>query len=52
MVDRSSRPHQQPSRTSQAMVRKLVHVRWKQRLGPIQIRDSVRHEDLLVGAVP
>jgi hypothetical protein len=37
MADRSSRPHHSPSRTPQPMVRKIVHLRWKQRLGPIQI---------------
>ncbi len=37
MLDRSSRPHHQPSRTPQPLVRKIVHLRWKQRLGPVQI---------------
>jgi transposase InsO family protein len=37
MQDRSSRPHSSPSRTPQNLVRKVVHVRWKQRLGPVGI---------------
>lgn len=37
MADRSCRPHHSPSRTPQPMVRKIVHLRWKQRLGPVQI---------------
>ncbi len=37
MADRSSRPHHQPNRTPQPLVRKIVHLRWKQRLGPVQI---------------
>jgi transposase InsO family protein len=41
MVDRSSRPHHQPNRTPQPVVRKIVHLRWKQRLGPVGIADRV-----------
>ncbi|WP_345762193.1 IS481 family transposase [Diaminobutyricibacter sp. McL0608] len=37
MADRSSRPHRSPNRTPQPMVRKIVHLRWKQRLGPVGI---------------
>jgi transposase InsO family protein len=37
MQDRSSRPHHSPARTPQPLVRKIVHLRWKQRLGPVQI---------------
>ena len=37
MHDRSSAPHHQPSRTPAPMVRKIVHLRWKQRLGPVEI---------------
>jgi transposase InsO family protein len=37
MGDRSSRPHRSPNRTPQPAVRKIVHLRWKQRLGPVQI---------------
>jgi len=37
MADRSSRPHHSPARTPRPAVRKIVHLRWKQRLGPVQI---------------
>jgi transposase InsO family protein len=41
MNDRSSRPHRQPSKTPQPLVRKIVHLRWKQRLGPVAIADQI-----------
>ena len=41
MNDASSRPHSSPHRTPAPMVRKIVHLRWKQRLGPVQIADRV-----------
>ncbi|MGZ8800366.1 MAG: IS481 family transposase [Aeromicrobium sp.] len=41
MLDRSSRPHLQPNRTSAPVVRKIVHLRWKQRLGPVEIGDRL-----------
>ena len=37
MIDRSSRPHRSPNRTPQHLVRKIVHLRWKKRLGPVAI---------------
>jgi transposase InsO family protein len=37
MDDRSSRPHRSPNRTSSELVRKVVHLRWKKRLGPVAI---------------
>jgi transposase InsO family protein len=37
MADRSSRPHSHPNRTPQAVVKKIVHLRIKKRLGPVQI---------------
>ena len=37
MGDRSSRPHRVANRTPPARVRKIVHLRWKQRLSPIEI---------------
>jgi transposase InsO family protein len=37
MQDRSSRPHHSPARTPRPVIRKIVHLRWKQRLGPVQI---------------
>jgi transposase InsO family protein len=37
MVDRSSRPHISPTKTSVPVMRRIVGVRWRQRLGPVQI---------------
>jgi transposase InsO family protein len=37
MTDRSSRPHHSPTRTPQPVVRKIVHLRWRHKLGPIPI---------------
>src|SRR6478609_9209949 len=37
MNDRPSARHTQHAKTSEPMVRKIVHLRWKQRLGPVQI---------------
>ena len=41
MVDRSSRPRTSPRRTAQPVVRRIVHLRWKQRLGPVAIAARV-----------
>lgn len=37
MGDRSSRPHRIANKTPQHKVRRVVHLRWKKRLSPIQI---------------
>ena len=37
MGDRSSRPHRMPRLTPQPVMRKIVHLRWKQRLGQLEI---------------
>jgi transposase InsO family protein len=37
MRDRSSRPHCSPSRARPEVVRAIVALRWRQRLGPVQI---------------
>jgi hypothetical protein len=37
MADRSSRPHSHPNRTPREIVKKVVHLRIKKRLGPVQI---------------
>ena len=37
MVDRSSRPHRCPARTPAPTVRRIVHLRWRKRLGPVEI---------------
>jgi transposase-like protein len=41
MEDASSRPRHCPNRTPQPVVRKIVHLRWKQRLGPVEIAARV-----------
>ena len=37
MADRSSRPHRQPGRTPQRLVKRIVALRWRHRLGPVEI---------------
>ncbi|HSX96787.1 MAG TPA: IS481 family transposase [Streptomyces sp.] len=37
MADRSSARHTQHAKTPRPVVRKIVHLRWKQRLGPVPI---------------
>ncbi len=51
MVDRSSAPHHQPNRTPAPVVRKIVHLRWKQRLGPVAIADKLGMQASTVHAV-
>ena len=41
MADRSSRPHHSPRRTPAPVVRRIVQLRWRQRLGPAQIAARV-----------
>ncbi len=51
MLDRSSAPHRQPNRTPAPLVRKIVHLRWKQRLGPVEIADRLNMSASTVHAV-
>jgi transposase InsO family protein len=37
MTDRSSRPHHSPAKTPDTAVRRIVALRWRLRLGPVQI---------------
>ncbi len=37
MADRSSRPHRSPTKTLSSTVRKIVHLCWKKRLGPVGV---------------
>ena len=48
MADRSSRPHRQPNRTSQPLIRKVVHMRWKHKLGPVAIGDKVKEGSIVL----
>ena len=41
MADRSSRPHRQPNRTPVPVVRRILHLRWKHRLVPVEIGDRL-----------
>jgi transposase InsO family protein len=41
MVDRSSAPHRQTHRTPPEVVRKIVRLRLRRRLGPVQIADAL-----------
>jgi len=51
MGDRSSRPHRVANRTPAPVVRKIVHLRWKQRLGPIEIGARLHMPPSTVHAV-
>jgi transposase-like protein len=41
MSDRSSRPRRSPTRTSPDVVRQIVRLRWRKRLGPVQIAGQL-----------
>ena len=51
MQDRSSRPLRQPTKTPDPTVRKIVHVRWKRRLGPVGIASVLGLSPSTVHAV-
>ena len=51
MTDRSSRPHRSPNRTSTAVVRKIVHLRWRHRLSPLAIASRLSMSASTVHAV-
>ena len=41
MADRSSRPRTSPAKTSEQLKRQIVRLRWRQRLGPVQIAGQL-----------
>ena len=41
MVDRSSRPAHSPTKTPAHVTRKIVHLRWKKLMGPVQIAGKL-----------
>ncbi len=41
MVDRSSRPRTSPTKTPQPVVKQIVRLRWRKRLGPVQIAGQI-----------
>ena len=51
MVDRSSARHTQHAKTPRPVVRKIVHLRWKQRLGPVPIATKLGMPSSTVHAV-
>ncbi|GAA4091333.1 IS481 family transposase [Nocardioides kongjuensis] len=51
MVDRSSRPKTCPNRTRPEVVRQIVRLRWRQRLGPVQIAGQLGMQASTVHAV-
>lgn len=51
MVDRSSRPHSSPTKTGPDVVRRIVRLRWRHRLGPVQIGGRLGMQASTVHAV-
>jgi len=51
MTDRSSRPHHSPTKTDSQLVRAIVRLRWRQRLGPVQIGGRLQLPASTVHAV-
>jgi transposase InsO family protein len=51
MIDRSSRPRRCPRRTPAPLVRRIVHLRWHERLGPVQIAGRLNMPASTVHAV-
>ncbi|MEV5003803.1 IS481 family transposase [Nocardioides sp. LML1-1-1.1] len=51
MVDRSSRPRSSPAKTSPDLVRRIVRLRWRHRLGPVQIAGRLGMQASTVHAV-
>ena len=41
MIDRSSRPRRSPTKTPPQTVRRIVRLRWRHRLGPVQIAGQL-----------
>ena len=41
MADRSSRPHRSPHKTPEVLTREIVRLRWRHRLGPVQIGGRI-----------
>ena len=51
MADRSSRPRSSPTKTSGRLVRQIVRLRWRHRLGPVQIAGRLGLQASTVHAV-
>lgn len=52
MADRSSRPHTSPTKTCDAVMRRIVRLRWRHRIGPVQIGGLTGVPASTVHAVP
>lgn len=51
MIDRSSRPHSCPSKTPPQVMRRIVRLRWRYRVGPVQIAGRLGMQASTVHAV-
>ena len=51
MADRSSRPRSSPTKTPPEVVKRIVRLRWRQRLGPVQIAGRLGMHASTVHAV-
>jgi transposase InsO family protein len=51
MADRSSRPRSSPNKTRPDLVRQIVRLRWRHRLGPVQIAGQLGMQASTVHAV-
>jgi transposase InsO family protein len=51
MADRCSRPHRSPNRTPEAVVRRIVELRWRHRLSPLAIASRLSMAASTVHAV-
>ncbi len=51
MADRSSRPHHCPTKTPEPVKKQIVRLRWRHRLGPVQIGGRLRMPASTVHAV-
>ena len=51
MADRSSRPRTSPTKTRPEVVRRIVRLRWRHRLGPVQIAGRLGMQASTVHAV-
>ena len=51
MRDRSSRPHSSPTKTAEHLKREIVRLRWRHRLGPVQIGGRLAMAPSTVHAV-
>ena len=51
MADRSSRPRSSPTKTAPQVVRRIVRLRWRHRLGPVQIAGQLNMPASTVHAV-